>query len=70
MPELDGLEVCRRLKLNADTQHIGVIVNSAHLTKAIEENAIAAGALRCIPKPLDPRVLIEHLGFSQQTIGG
>jgi excisionase family DNA binding protein len=70
MPELDGLEVCRRLKLNAETQHIGVIVNSAHLTRAIEENAIAAGALRCILKPMDPKVLFEHLGLGQQTIGG
>jgi len=70
MPELDGIEVCRRLKLNAETRHIGVIVNSAHLTKLVEENALAAGALRCVPKPMDPKVLIEQLGLMHQTMGG
>ena len=70
MPELDGLEVCRRLKLNAETRHIGVIVNSAHLTPTVEENALAAGALRCVPKPMDPKLLIEQLGLLHQPIGG
>ncbi len=70
MPELDGIEVCRRLKLNADTCHIGVIVNSAHLTKTVEDNALAAGALRCVPKPMDPKVLIEQLGLLHQPLGG
>ena len=69
MPELDGIEVCRRLKLNAETRHIGVIVNSAHLTKAVEENALAAGALTCVTKPVDLKVLLEHLGLLQQPLG-
>ena len=69
MPELDGLEVCRRLKLNAETRHIGVIVNSAHLTRAVEENALSAGALTCVPKPMDLKVLIEHLGLLSQPRG-
>lgn len=70
MPELDGIEVCRRLKLKPETRHIGVIVNSAHLTKSVEENALAAGAVRCVPKPLDLKVLLEHLGRLQQQPGG
>jgi excisionase family DNA binding protein len=70
MPELDGVEVCRRLKLKAETRHIGVIVTSAHLTKAIEENALDAGALTCVPKPMELKVLLEHLGLLQQPLGG
>jgi excisionase family DNA binding protein len=70
MPELDGIEVCRRLKLKAETRHIGVIVNTAHLTKSIEENALAAGALTCVSKPMDLKVLLEHLGLLQQPLGG
>lgn len=70
MPELDGVEVCRRLKLNAQTRHIGVIVNSAHLTRAVEENALGAGALTCVPKPMDLKVLIDHLGLLSQPRGG
>ncbi|MDB4967524.1 MAG: chemotaxis protein CheY [Myxococcales bacterium] len=69
MPELDGLEVCRRLKLRPDTRHIGVIVNSAHLTKTVEENALAAGALTVVPKPMNLQVLLEHLGL-QHHLGG
>jgi excisionase family DNA binding protein len=69
MPELDGLEVCRRLKMKAETRHIGVIINSAHVTKAVEANALAAGALLCTPKPLDLKVLLEHLGAAQQPGG-
>jgi excisionase family DNA binding protein len=69
MPELDGLEVCRRLKLRPDTRHIGVLMNSAHLTKAVEENAVEAGALVCVQKPMDLKVLLEHLGLQQQ-LGG
>lgn len=70
MPALDGVAVCRRLKLKAETSHIGVIVTSAHLTRAIEEKATAAGALVCVPKPIEPRVLVEHLGLTHQPMGG
>jgi excisionase family DNA binding protein len=70
MPEIDGLEVCRRLKLNAETRHIGVVVTSGHLTDAIIESALAAGALSCVPKPLDLAVLVEHLGLQHQPLGG
>ncbi len=70
MPELDGIEVCRRLKLKPETRHIGVIVNSAHLTKSVEENALTAGALTCVPKPLDPKVLLAHIGRLEQPMGG
>jgi excisionase family DNA binding protein len=70
MPELDGIEVCRRLKLKSETRHIGVIVNTAHLSKSVEENALAAGALTCVSKPLDLKVLLTHLGLLQQPLGG
>ncbi|HWE31509.1 MAG TPA: response regulator, partial [Polyangia bacterium] len=69
MPELDGIEVCRRLKLKPDTRHIGVIVNTAHLTKSVEENALTAGALTCVSKPMELKVLLEHLGLLQQPVG-
>jgi excisionase family DNA binding protein len=70
MPELDGIEVCRRLKMKPETCRIGVIVNTAHLTKSVEENALAAGALTCVSKPMDLKVLLGHLGLLQQPVGG
>lgn len=63
MPELDGLEVCRRLKRRPATADIDVIVTSAHLTSAVEETALAAGATKVVPKPLDLQVLVNHFGL-------
>jgi excisionase family DNA binding protein len=64
MPELDGLEVCRRLKANPDTREIDVIVTSGSFTPALEENAVSAGALRCLPKPIDIKLVLEDLKVS------
>lgn len=68
MPELDGIEVCRRLKMKPETAGIGVIITSAHLTRTVEENALTAGALTCVPKPLNLEVLLEHLGLQHQGV--
>jgi excisionase family DNA binding protein len=64
MPELDGLEVCRRLKSNSDTKNIAVIVTSGQMTAEVEENALAAGAARCLSKPMDLRAVLEDLGIT------
>jgi excisionase family DNA binding protein len=69
MPDIDGIEVCRRLKLKSETKRIGVIVASAHLSKGVKENALAAGALLCVTKPIDPELLLEQLGLQQQPGG-
>lgn len=53
MPGIDGVEVCRRLKKNPDTQAIDVIVVSSHATSAVKRKAIEAGALQCLDKPVD-----------------
>ena len=65
MGEIDGLEVCRRLKSNADTRNIDVIITSGQLTPAVEEEAARAGAVRCLQKPLDLGLILEHLGIAQ-----
>jgi excisionase family DNA binding protein len=70
MPELDGLEVCRRLKMKPETSSIGVIIHSAHLTRAVEENALAAGAICAVAKPIELKLILEHLGLNQQHLGG
>jgi excisionase family DNA binding protein len=63
MPELDGLEVCRRLKANPETTHIGVVIASGHLTAEVERSALSAGARRCLHKPVSVPVLLEELGI-------
>ena len=54
MPIMDGMEVCRRLKANPQTQHITVIFLSAlDQTKHIVQG-LDLGAVDYITKPIDP----------------
>ncbi len=61
MPELDGLEVCRRLQANRLTSGIGVVLVSSHMSAGVEEAALEAGARRCLRKPLDLEVVLSEL---------
>lgn len=62
LPEMDGLEVCRRLKRENKTRHIPVVI----LTAKGEEPDIVAGlelgADDYVTKPFSPRVLLARIG--------
>jgi excisionase family DNA binding protein len=66
MPEIDGLEVCRRLKANQETNGITVLVATGNWTPEIETDALGAGARRCLQKPIDVHQVLEDLGVSTQ----
>ena len=53
MPGLDGIEACRRIKANAATRDIQVVLTSSAFTEELGSNALAAGATMALPKPLD-----------------
>lgn len=57
MPEMDGFEVCRRLKSNEGTSNIPVIFVTAHTDPAQETRGLEAGAVDFISKPINPSVL-------------
>ena len=59
MPEMDGYEVCRRLKSNAKTSAIPVVFVSAHDQAADEAKGLELGAVAYIMKPVDPALLRE-----------
>lgn len=61
MPGLDGIEVCRRLKERPETRGIEVYVTSGELTPERERKALAAGATRCLSKPLDFKAFLANL---------
>jgi len=58
MPGVDGLEVCRRLKANAETCDIDVVIASAAMNAELETAARDAGALAMLPKPVRVETLL------------
>ncbi|HUJ56904.1 MAG TPA: thiamine pyrophosphate-binding protein [Kofleriaceae bacterium] len=61
MPGLDGLEACRRIRENAATADVEVIIASAAMTPELEAAALEAGARRAIGKPFAIGELIEEV---------
>ncbi|MDO9092807.1 MAG: diguanylate cyclase [Rubrivivax sp.] len=57
MPEMDGLEVCRRLKADASTADIPVIFVTAQEDPADETRALEAGGVDFIVKPVNRAVV-------------
>jgi acetolactate synthase-1/2/3 large subunit len=58
MPGLDGVEACRRIKANPETNGVHVIITSATMTPDLEAAALEAGADRAIDKPSDLAALL------------
>jgi two-component system, sensor histidine kinase and response regulator len=58
MPELDGLEVCRRLKKLAGGRYLPVILLTGHADQEHRNAALEAGADDFLGKPFDRRELL------------
>jgi CheY-like chemotaxis protein len=62
MPEMDGFEACRRLKENAQTASIPIVMLTVHTEPASLMQGIDLGAIDFIPKDaFSDRVLVETL---------
>lgn len=57
MPEMDGFEVCRRLKANPDTAHIPVIFLTAVSDVGRTVAGLELGAVDYVAKPIEPAIL-------------
>lgn len=57
MPEMDGFEVCRRLKANPDTAHIPVIFLTAVSDAERTVAGLELGAVDYVAKPIEPPIL-------------
>ena len=53
MPEMDGIEVCKRLKSNPATETIPIIFITAKVSKEGKLEGLNAGAVDYITKPID-----------------
>ena len=61
LPGIDGLEVCRRLKNDARTSAIPVIILSAKGEEADVVTGLELGADDYLTKPFSPRVLLARI---------
>src|SRR3954470_17817403 len=61
MPEMDGFEVCRRLKANPKTHHIPVIMVTALDQPSDRVRGLEAGADDFLTKPLSDIALIARV---------
>ncbi|KLN66589.1 MULTISPECIES: response regulator [Vibrio] len=61
MPEMDGYEVCEKLKANPKTQHIPVIFLTAKTQIEDEQRGFEVGAVDYILKPISPPTLLSRI---------
>jgi sigma-B regulation protein RsbU (phosphoserine phosphatase) len=61
MPEMDGHEVCRRLKADEKTQDIPIIFLTAMSEAEDEEKGLKLGAVDYITKPVSPPIALARI---------
>ena len=61
LPEIDGFEVCQRIKENPDTRHIPVIMLTAKKSREDMARGEKAGADWYITKPFKSAMVIETI---------
>ena len=74
MPDIDGFEVLRKLKLDPETNHIPVIFVSARTGREHIDKGLSLGAQGYITKPFKPDHLVgqvkEVLSMAARTDSG
>jgi class 3 adenylate cyclase len=61
MPDMDGFEVCKRLKENPITQRLPVIFVTAMNEVGDEQKGFAVGAVDYITKPISPPIVLARV---------
>ena len=69
MPNMDGNELCQRIKANPATTHIPVVMLTARLTDENEKKSRDCGADDYFTKPFDLQVLREHIAILVSRTG-
>lgn len=57
LPDVDGFEICRRLKADSETSHIPIIFITAKDGEAEEAWGLTLGAVDYITKPIIPEIV-------------
>jgi len=61
MPEMDGHEVCRRLKSDPHTERVPIIFLTAQNSVEDEEKGLLMGAVDFIHKPISPPIVLARI---------
>jgi putative two-component system response regulator len=61
MPEMDGYEVCRRLKSDARLAHVPVLFLTARTALEDEQQGLELGAVDFIHKPINPPIVLARV---------
>ncbi len=61
MPEMDGIELCRKLKSDKGTSHIPIILLTALADVSHHVQGIKEGADVYLPKPFNSQLLLVHI---------
>lgn len=67
MPQMDGFEVCRRLKKNPATESIPVLFLSAENGEEERKLACEHGAVGYLHKPVEPSALHTAIGTAMRV---
>ncbi len=67
MPGINGVELCRRLQRDPETQNITMVAMSGRVTSKLESAFVDAGAVGVLGKPLDTALLLDVLGLSSEV---
>lgn len=59
MPDIDGLEVCRRIRARKPLESVRLITMTSNLTPELAEQSREAGALACLAKPFEVQQVLE-----------
>src|SRR6185436_5230631 len=61
MPEMSGIELCRKLKEDVRTSHIPVILLTARSSEEIQMEGYTTGANDYITKPFNFQILVSRI---------
>lgn len=59
MPDIDGLEVVRRIRARRQLEGVRLITMTARHTQEQVDASLKAGAVACLPKPVDVQQVVD-----------
>lgn len=59
MPDIDGLEVCRRIRARKQLESVRLITMTGRHSQDTIDASLKAGAIACLPKPVDAQQVVD-----------